>query len=156
MESAARKLTAGFILIADYGWPRDEFYAPHRTTGTLRAYSKHRALADPLTQIGQADLTARAEWSSLAEQAAASGLTLRGSVDQHRFITGLLAGEIGREFEDSQAEKTKRALQTLLQPSHLGMKFQFLCLIRNVDPSAGLSGFRFARAPKAALGLSSD
>jgi hypothetical protein len=33
------------------------------------------------------------------------------------------------------------------------MTFQFLALVKGVDPAAGLTGFRFARDGRAALGL---
>ena len=94
--------------------------------------------------MGQADITAHVEWTSLIEKAQRSGLTSSGFCDQHHFITGLLTGELARELESVRDPKTTRALQTLLQPGLLGMKFQYLVLARNADASA-LSGLRFAR-----------
>ena len=145
IETLAAKLAEGFVVAVDYGWPREEFYAPHRTTGTLRCYRRHRVVPSPLLQIGEADITAHVEWTTLIETAERCGFTLGGFTDQHHFITGLLAGNSGRDFATSGEPKTQRALQTLLHPGQLGMKFQFLVLKKNLGRSVSLSGLRFAR-----------
>ena len=145
LATVSQKLARGFILAADYGFPRAEFYAPRRTRGTLRSYTKHRVVTSSLAQIGHADITAHVEWTTLAEQAEASGLCLAGFADQHHFVTGLLAGELSQEFGPTSDAKTRRALQTLLHPNFLGMNFQFLAFSKGVDPPPALAGFRFAR-----------
>lgn len=153
IETLASKVTAGFVLAADYGWPREEFFAPMRTAGTLRCYAQHRVVPSPLTKIGHADISAHVEWTSLAERAQSCGFTIAAFTDQHHFITGLSARDHGERLVASADEKTKRALQTLLHPQHLGMRFQFLCLLKNAGPEVSLSGLRFARDSAAALGL---
>lgn len=145
IEDVAQKLTAGFVVAVDYGYARDEFYASHRTAGTLRGFAAHRFIASPLEQIGEADITAHVEWTSVAEAAERCGFRVVGFTDQHHFITGLLAGVAGGASTATADAKTRRALQTLLHPQHLGMKFQFLCLSKNVSANDTLSGLRFAR-----------
>jgi SAM-dependent MidA family methyltransferase len=146
-----RKLERGVILIADYGFPRHEFYAPSRIRGTLQAYARHRAVPNCLENIGACDISTHVEWTSLAEQAQELGLTILGCTDQHHFLTGLLAAqpELGR----ATSEK-KRALQTLIHPEFLGTKFQFLGLAKNFPADSSLGGFTFARDARIALGLS--
>jgi SAM-dependent MidA family methyltransferase len=112
----------------------------------LQCYGRHRVLSSPLEHLGAADITAHVEWTSVAEAARECGLHLHGFADQHHFITGLLAGEIGKEFSGEMDAQTRRALQTLLHPSFLGMTFQFLVLSKAVAPDAELAGLRFARA----------
>jgi SAM-dependent MidA family methyltransferase len=145
IEEVSRKLDRGFVLAVDYGYPRDQFYAPERTSGTLQCYAAHRTMSSPLENIGQADITAHVDWTSIAERAEKYGLTLIGFTDQHHFITGLLSLRTPEESE-------RRALQTLLHPEFLGTRFQYLALGRNA-PQDQLSGFRFARDPRTALGL---
>lgn len=137
-ELIARKLTRGFVIAVDYGFMREEFYAPHRTRGTLQSYAQQQLNADPLALVGEADLTAHVEWTSLIEQARAGGFELAGFTDQHHFITGLLDETI------AQDAKSARALQTLMHPAFLGMKFQVLVLTKGVAEPAKLSGLRFA------------
>ena len=153
IATVSEKLTRGFILAADYGFPREEFYAPHRATGTLRSHAKHKVVASSLAEIGRADITAHVEWTSIAEQAEAGGMRVVGFADQHHFVTGLLSGELGQEFGPASDAKTRRALQTLLHPNFLGMNFQLLALSKSVDPSLAPAGFRFAREARAVLGL---
>jgi SAM-dependent MidA family methyltransferase len=145
IEEVARKLDRGFVLAVDYGYPRDRFYAPERSSGTLQCYAGHRTISSPLQEIGHTDITAHVDWTSLAERAEESGLTLAGFTDQHHFITGLLSRWNPEESE-------RRALQTLLHPELLGTRFQYLALGKNA-PDNQLGGFRFARDAQTALGL---
>jgi SAM-dependent MidA family methyltransferase len=146
IESVARKLTRGFVLAADYGYPRAEFYSAARTAATLQAFARHRTVSSPLEGVGQVDITAHVDWTSVAERAEESGLNLAGFTDQHHFLTGLLTRR-------TPAENERRALQTLLHPEFLGTRFQYLALGRDA-PTETLAGFRFAREPRLALGLS--
>ncbi|MGI8431736.1 MAG: class I SAM-dependent methyltransferase [Chthoniobacterales bacterium] len=136
IDALAPKLRRGVILIADYGFVREEFYALHRKRGTLQSYAAHRVLASPLVQVGASDRSAHVEWTSLAERAEERGLTIAGFADQHHFLTGLLAKN------PTLAGTNGRALQTLLHPEFLGTRFQFLGLTKEF--SGALGGFRFA------------
>jgi SAM-dependent MidA family methyltransferase len=144
IQSVAQKLQQGFVLAADYGYSRPEFYAPQRTTGTLQSFARHRTISSPLNDVGRIDITAHVEWTAVAECGEDSGLNLIGFTDQHHFMTGLLA-------RYTPAESERRALQTLLHPEFLGTRFQYLGFSKNVEP-AQLSGFRFARDARLALG----
>jgi len=145
MDDVARKLDRGYVLAVDYGFARPDFYSEGRNTGTLQCYSAHRTVASPFADIGRADLTAHVEWSSIVERAEESGLSLAGFTDQHHFITGML-GLL--EIRDGE----RRALQTLMHPEFLGTRFQYLALGKKV-PDLPLTGFRFARDARRALGL---
>lgn len=136
IEDVARKVTRGFVLAVDYGYPRAEFYAAERTSGTLQCRAEQRAVSSPLVEIGRADITAHVDWTSVAERAEQHSLALIGFADQHHFITGLLTRRTPQESE-------RRALQTLLHPELLGTRFQYLALGRNV-PARPLSGYRYA------------
>jgi SAM-dependent MidA family methyltransferase len=143
IEDVARKLGRGFVLAVDYGYPRDGYYAAERTSGTLQCRAEHRAVSSPLEEIGRIDITAHVDWTSVAERGEESGLRLIDFTDQHHFITGLLTRRAPGESE-------RRALQTLLHPELLGVRFQCLALGKGV-PDQPLSGFRFARDPRKAL-----
>ena len=148
IEGVARKLDRGFVLAVDYGYPRDLFYAAERTTGTLQCYAGHRTFSSPLREIGQTDISAHVDWTSLAERAEKCGLTLTGFADQYHFITGLLS----RLIQDGIEPGSRRALQALIHPEFLGTRFQYLALGKNA-PADPLAGFTFARDARIALGL---
>jgi SAM-dependent MidA family methyltransferase len=146
VEDVSRRLVRGFILAVDYGYARDDFYSAARTSGTLQCYAKHRSVASPLEDVGQVDITASVEWTSIVERAEGSGLALIGFTDQHHFVTGMLTRFIPNDSE-------RRALQTLMHPEFLGTRFQYLALGKGT-PQSELRGFQFARDPRKALGVS--
>ena len=153
IENLAQKLTRGYVLAVDYGYSRDDFYAPARRSGTLQCRSHHRMIGSALSKIGEIDITSHVDWTSLAERAEAHGLTVAGFTDQHHFATGVVTALMAEQFDASADPRTRRALQTLLHPEFLGTTFHFLALTRNVAAGVQLSGFKFARDPRIALGL---
>lgn len=134
-------LRSGFLLVVDYGWTREEFYAPGRSSGTLSAYANHRREPDPLARPGELDLTAHVEFSSLVEAGAAAGLRLVGLTDQHHFMVGLGA----EYFADGANAAERRAFQTLMHPEMMGLAFKVAVFAKGIEPLPALAGFRYAR-----------
>jgi len=124
----------------DYGFAREEYYAPSRTAGTLSAYAGHRREPDPLVRPGGIDLTAHVDFDSLMESAIAAGFRKAGFTDQHHFMVGLGASH----FADGANAAERRAFQTLMHPQMMGIAFKVLALAKGVE-GARLAGFRFAR-----------
>jgi SAM-dependent MidA family methyltransferase len=153
IESLAPKLIRGYVLAVDYGYSRENYYAPERSSGTLQSYARHRINPSPLADIGEADITAHVDWTSLAERAESCGLSVAAFTDQHHFATGVVTALMAQQFGDNADAATRRGLQTLLHPEILGTTFQFLALTKDVAPSVQLSGFKFARDPRVALDL---
>jgi SAM-dependent MidA family methyltransferase len=153
IDNLSAKLIRGYVIALDYGFGRDDFYAPYRTSGTLQVRAQHRHLASPLEQIGHADISAHLDWTSVAERAAERGLRVHGFTDQHHFVTGILSELLREEVEKRVDAKAKRALQTLLHPEMLGRAFQVLALGKDVNPVPPLAGFKFTRDDRAAPGI---
>ncbi len=157
LENISCKLGRGYVLAIDYGHPREKFYAPQQSAGTLQVRAQHRLLPSPFDEVGCADITAHVEWTSIAERAEACGLRVAGFTDQHHFITGILSELPRDELQQNVDGKAKRALQTLLHPEMLGRSFQVLALEKDAPAAVGvgapLAGFKFAREPRSALGL---
>lgn len=137
IDRVAAKLERGFVLVIDYGFAGDEFRE------VVQARAQHRHLDSLFEQIGDADITAHINWSSIAKRANTRGLRVAGFTDQHHFLTGIIS-ELG-------AIDSPRELQTLLHPEMLGRAFQILALSKNVDLARPLSGFRFARDERKTL-----
>ena len=159
VDSVAANLQRGYVITIDYGHSGNEFQ------GSVQVRAQHRHLDSPFEQIGHADITMQVDWTSITRRAEANGLRVAGLTDQHHFLTGIIS-ELGRggsleppagDWGQSplpDSPKTKRALQTLLHPEMLGRAFQVLALAKNVDSGAlPLSGFKFAREARSALGL---
>jgi SAM-dependent MidA family methyltransferase len=141
ISEVAASIARGFVLAIDYGYSREEYFAPARTSGTLTARASHRREPDPLARPGANDLTAHVEFSSLIEAGEAAGLRLAGFTDQHRFMAalGLL------QFADGVNASEHRAFKTLMHPEFLGSVFKVICFSKGVELSSALAGFKCGR-----------
>ena len=151
IDQIAANLQRGYVITIDYGYS-DEGSGNH-----VQIRSRHRNLDSPFEQIGEADITMRVDWKSIAQRAEANGLGVAGFTDQHHFLSGIVSGlDCGDwdHFLMPLSPQAKRELQTLLHPEMLGRAFQVLALMKNVGPEARqLAGFKFAREPRSALNL---
>ncbi len=159
IEDTSKVLGQGYVLAVDYGYPRDVYYTPERAAGTLATYQEHRRGDNPLTSVGECDLTAHVDFTTLAERAEASGLRLAGFCDQHHFLVGVGEGEL-LAIERSAQEMTPellhfiRSFKTLMHPAMMGMAFKFICFEKNVPAADGpLLGFSRCQDAHAALGI---
>jgi SAM-dependent MidA family methyltransferase len=141
IREMSSKLRRGFVITVDYGLSRENYYSENRTSGTMRVRRDHRLFDSPLTAVGESDLTSHVDWTSLIEEAERAGFALQGLVDQHHFLTGILAEYF--DFLGKASAKIRRELQTLLHPEMLGRSFQVLVLGRKIPLSSRLSGLRF-------------
>ena len=146
LRLAAARLEQGYLFFADYGYPARDYYAPQRTSGTLRCYRQHRAHEDPFDAIGETDLTAHVDFSLAATTAVQSGCEVLGFLDQARFLTAAAAPAL-RDMEPPTAAGTawQRQFQTLTHPAHLGQKFHFLVLGKGVSGLPRPASLAFAR-----------
>jgi SAM-dependent MidA family methyltransferase len=144
---AASQLEQGYLYFADYGYPARDYYAAHRTTGTLRCYRHHRAHEDPFDAIGETDITAHVDFSLAATAATGAGCQVLGFLDQSRFLTAAAASVLrGMEQSGAPANASwQRQFQTLTHPDHLGQKFHFLVFGKNIEQLPPSPGLAFAR-----------
>ena len=149
----AERVNKGFVLIIDYGFPRDELLAAHRTNGTFCCYRAHRRDSRPLEDPGEKDISAHVDFTVLAEAALAAGFRIEGFADQHHYFVGASQDLLNKVSNppDELSQKSLRALQTLLHPESMGTQFHYLALSKGVALTPSLSGFKFARDPQQQL-----
>ena len=135
-QQAAFVLDFGKLLTIDYGLTEQEFFAPHRTEGTLRAYHKHRPSNDLLAQPGEQDLTAHLNFPALQQAGEAAGLKTEELVSQTQFLTSI-ASRLWSKAKPTVAWTAgqKRQFQTLTHPDHLGRAFRVLVQARQQPAS---------------------
>jgi SAM-dependent MidA family methyltransferase len=137
-------LSAGLILVIDYGYPRRERYLPERDRGTLMCYRRHRAHGDPYRDVGLQDITTHVDFTALAEAGQDAGLDLIGYTTQSNFLIGCGIDAIIAEAAGGDPmlmlELSTGAKQLLL-PSRLGERFQVMGLSRGLPDSLEISGF---------------
>ncbi|HEX8310678.1 MAG TPA: SAM-dependent methyltransferase [Chthoniobacteraceae bacterium] len=154
VASIVSKITRGYLLAIDYGFPRDEYYRCERTAGTLTGYAAHRRQEDLLAAPGEIDLTAHVDFTSLAKAAECAGWELCGYTDQHHLMVGLGSLYFSDEVTlTPEHERELRAFKTLMHPDFMGRSFKALCLGKGIAEAKPLTGFQYARDSRKALGL---
>jgi SAM-dependent MidA family methyltransferase len=143
LRTLAQRCERGVMLFLDYGFPAAEYYHAQRSSGTLMAHYRHRALADPFFLPGLTDLTTHVDFSAMARSGVAGGMQLAGYTTQARFLVNCgLLDELQRCGDPQSAAYLREAsaVQRLTSPAEMGELFKVLALTRGID--ADLLGFR--------------
>ncbi len=82
-------LAAGFVFTIDYGYTAREYYSEERDRGTLMCYYRHQVSEDPLQNIGEQDITAHVNFSSVSRWGEEIGLKTVGFCGQGAFLVSL-------------------------------------------------------------------
>lgn len=139
LASASRALQKGFILTIDYGFPAAELFAPHRTRGTLLCYYRHQIEENPYIRLGQQDITAHIDFTTLMKCGEELGLRPEWFGEQYRF---LLSAGIIEEIEEIERSSTteeeklklRLALKKLIMPEGgMGDTFRLLIQSKGLD-----------------------
>jgi len=128
LAQIAARLRGGWILTCDYGFARDDYFAPHRRDGHLQCYHHHARHGDPFRNIGAQDLTAHVDFSALMEGGRALGLETVRFCEQGKFLLEEGADVI-RDIVERDAGKhspERNAIHQLTHPAHMGRAFKAL------------------------------
>jgi SAM-dependent MidA family methyltransferase len=121
---AAMTVVTGRLMTIDYGGLLEELLSPSRTSGTLRAYSRHHVGQDILENPGEQDITAHVNFSEIRRRGEVAGLKTETFTTQSQFLTS-----IARDLwtnRGSWPQHQVRQFQTLTHPEHLGRPFRVL------------------------------
>lgn len=147
ISSLSTMLETGVILMLDYGFPRREFYHPHRTQGTLMCHYRHQAHDNPFVYPGLQDITAHVNFTAVAEAAVGQGATLQGYTSQTQFLINCGITDFLSEISPADVAAylpLAAQAQKLLSPSEMGELFKAIALSKKYDePLLG-----FARGDK--------
>ena len=132
-------LRRGLVLTIDYGHTAGDLYAPSRKTGTLLCYHRHTVSDSPYRRVGQQDLTAHVDFTSLALAGQDVGLEVTGFTNQLHFLMGL---GIESAFEGVDPESSESAaMRDLLRPDGMGTTYKVLIQHKGI-PAPQLDGLR--------------
>lgn len=143
MAQAARSLDRGYIITIDYGDMAERLYAAERSRGTLMCYYRHTPQTDPFSRIGRQDMTAHANFTTLAQAGAAAGAGLVALTTQRAFLQALgidafLESMAGLRLDDRERQADLMAMRDLVKPDGLGA-FRVLIQAKGA-PSKPLAG----------------
>jgi SAM-dependent MidA family methyltransferase len=137
LQTVSSKLNKGYLLSIDYGYTSQRYYNPQRSQGTLQCYYQHRYHSNPYLHIGQQDLTAHVDFTSLIRQGNSLGFQELGFTKQGMFLMALgLADRISQP----ESWERRQVLHQLIEPMGLG-GFGVLLQGKNVGNGV-LRGFR--------------
>ncbi len=137
LAEITRSLERGAAWFVDYGYARDDYYAPQRSEGTLRCHYRHRAHDDPLLWPGLQDITAWVDFDALTAAAVAAGFEPDGNMTQAGFlISNGLDSVFGQAHALAPDEAAKYRLaqevKRLTLPGEMGERFRVLRFRRGV------------------------
>lgn len=125
-------VSAGVVVLADYGYPRHEYYHPDRRSGTLQCHYRHLVHPNPLWAPGLQDITASVDFTKVAEDADAAGWTLAGFTEQAQYLMscGITAHLDQRMAATKTPERELQAVKRLLLPQEMGTRVKLMTLTR--------------------------
>lgn len=145
VASVATAFVSGYLLLIDYADDEPGLLGRHGE-GTVRAFSRHRLVIDPLRDPGSMDITATVNVTAIRRAAEGAGLRLVGSGSQREVLLALgireAAARPSAPIDQLRAASRRSAVDTLLDPNGLGA-FRVLLFAKD----ARGEGFRaFARS----------
>ncbi len=115
-------LSSGFLLTIDYGYPAKEYYSEERAKGALLCYHQHQTNENPYMNIGEQDITAHVNFSSLKVWGKDVGLKTIGYCPQGTYLisSGIdeAITELYSDSPDYQSEIIK--IKGLILPQGMG------------------------------------
>ena len=134
-QAAAQSMERGFALTIDYGRPADELYSEkERFRGTLTTYHRHLQTDRPLERIGQQDMSAQVDFTTLARAGTRAGLDLLGYTSQSAFLNNLGLGQLEQRQPAAplrKAQASRAGMRELAKPGGLG-DFKVMAQGKNV------------------------
>jgi len=140
MEQVAQRIDRGFVVTIDYGHTGQDLYGPERKNGTFLCYFQQLTNEDPFVRVGEQDMTAHVDFSSLASVGEEQGLHLTGFTNQMSFLMGLGVEEMIGELEPESQEL--QAAIHLLKPDGMGSTFKVLIQHKGIKHPE-LDGLKF-------------
>lgn len=140
MGHVASTVDRGIAITIDYGHTAQDLYGPDRAQGTLLCYFSQMTSEDPYVRVGQQDMTAHVDFSTLAAVGEAHGLHMTGFTNQMSFLMGLGIEDMLAELEPEGPEC--RAALHLLKPDGMGRTFKVLIQHKGIERPE-LDGLKF-------------
>ncbi|WP_290663951.1 SAM-dependent methyltransferase [Aquabacterium sp.] len=133
IATLAQRMTRGAAFFIDYGFPEGEYYHPQRTGGTLMCHQGHRSDPDPLSNVGEKDITTHVNFTGIALSGQGNGWEVLGYTTQGRFLSncGLLA-QMGQDGGGTSVAdfKLRAAAQMLIAEHEMGELFKVIGFVK--------------------------
>lgn len=141
LRALSGKLSEGFVLTIDYGYPAWDYYGEERSRGTLLCYHGHQVNENPYRNIGDQDITAHLNFSALKKWGEEDGIKPVGFCPQGTYLVALGIDEaINELYGDSPDAFEIAKIKGLLLPEGMGESHKIMIQYKGIgDPK--LRGF---------------
>ncbi|HHT9128828.1 MAG TPA: class I SAM-dependent methyltransferase [Candidatus Wujingus californicus] len=139
LRQVSKKLNRGFVLTIDYGCTKDNIYYEDDREGTLRCFYKHTVNHDFYKRVGEQDITASVDFTSLINSGRPFGLEFTGLTKQSQFLIAL--GILGKINTLENGPNAILKIKNLIHPEVMGDVFKVLIQHKNVT-NTRLSGLK--------------
>ncbi len=121
----------GYILTIDYGYTASEYYASHRSNGTLVCYHDHKMDDNPYDLVGEKDITSHVDFTSLSKWGRELALNTIGYVKQRDFVLSMGYDDLLSKIKDIVSDpvdyyRLTSASKFLIMPDSMGDVFKVL------------------------------
>jgi len=124
MRQVGTILRRGLAFTIDYGHTAADLFSSARKNGTLLCYHRHIVSGTPYQRVGQQDMTAHVDFTSLALTGRDAGLEVTGFTNQLHFLMGL---GIESAFAGLDPESSEiSGMRNLLRPDGMGTTYKIL------------------------------
>ena len=130
-----KSIESGVLFIIDYGYHAQEYFLQDRSDGTLVCIHQHKSNFDPLSNIGNQDISSFVNFSHLKNLSVNTDLTVSGFLSQSSFLINLNILEIyqSKEYDGDDALIESNKLKNILLPNTMGELFKVLVMQKNID-----------------------
>ncbi|MBZ0157169.1 MAG: SAM-dependent methyltransferase [Alphaproteobacteria bacterium] len=148
LHDVSRCLRSGFLLTIDYGYTAEEYYSEDRSRGTLLCYYRHQISENPYRHIGEQDITAHVNFSSLKKWGEELGFSTAGYCPQGTYLVALGIDEVLREkYGDAPDPFEIAKIKGLIFPQGMGESHQVMLQYRGAGVPS-LRGFSLRNKAK--------
>ena len=136
----AKSVCALFI---DYGYGERDYYAAHRTNGTLSCFMQHQISDNPFLMLGEQDITSWVNYTRVKNVLESNGFLVSGYTTQAEFLlSGGIDKYLNRAFENSDFQRVQN-IKTLMLPGEMGEYIKVLLATKNLNQKISLTGRSF-------------
>ncbi|MCE5312896.1 MAG: SAM-dependent methyltransferase [Nitrospiraceae bacterium] len=142
IKGVASKLTKGFVLTIDYGYPAWDYYRKDRNLGTLLCYLKHKISDDPLVNVGMQDITAHVNFSAFNKWAEQAGFVPVGFCPQGTYLISLGIDDVIAELCGDKPDLFDISkIKNLILPQGMGDTHKVMIHAKGITGSYSMRGF---------------
>jgi SAM-dependent MidA family methyltransferase len=129
-RALARRLGRGLLVTCDYGFERERLLDPRiRANGTLACYTRQRVHRNPFVKVGEQDLTAHVDFTTLIRTGEEEGLRTVALTRQALWLTSCGLFE---EIQGADAV-TRHGAMALLDGEGMGEEIRVLVQAKGIE-----------------------